>query len=91
MRRDGLVVGHDLAQTRGAQPDHRDGVRVGRVVLAAVAGVDRPDPGRELRGHVHDALAVGDQALGQVEPDTCRAFDRPDPVAHCRAFPRSCR
>ena len=48
-QRDGDVVGHDLAQAWAAQAGHGHAVRVDRVGLAALAGVEDPHPGRQLR------------------------------------------
>jgi hypothetical protein len=55
-------------------------VRVDGVGLAALAGVEHPRPGGQLRGYVHHDLAVGDQTLSDVLADAVAALDRPDPV-----------
>jgi hypothetical protein len=52
-----LPIGSDLAQAGSAQRDHRDGVRVERVGLAVVAGVEEPDPSGQLRRDVNNPLA----------------------------------
>ena len=76
----GGVVGGDLPQPGGAQGGHRDAVGVDRVGLAALAGVEHPHLGGQLRRHVEDGFAVGDQALGDVPADAVAAFDGPDPI-----------
>jgi hypothetical protein len=55
-------------------------VRVDRVGLAALTGVEHPHPRGQLRGHVEDRFAVGDQALGEVPADSAAALDCPDAV-----------
>jgi hypothetical protein len=67
-------------QARGPQGDQRDGVRIDRVGLAAVAGGEHPHLRGQLGGHVKDGLAVVDQAVRQVPADAVAALDRPDPV-----------
>ena len=52
-----LPIGSELAQAGSAQRDHRDGVRVERVGLAVVAGVEEPDPSGQLRRDVNNPLA----------------------------------
>ena len=73
------VVGQH-PKRRGAHRDHRDGVRVVRVGLAVVPGVQRPGPGRELRRDVDDVLAVGQQPLRQRPAGTVAALHRPRPL-----------
>ena len=69
------VVGQH-PQGRGADRDHGDGVRVVRVGLAVVTGVQRPGPGADLCGDVHDVLAVGQQAFAlPMFSDTARCSD----------------
>jgi hypothetical protein len=78
-RHGGVVDGHHT-QVRAAQAGHGHAVGVDRVGFAALAGIEHPHPRRQLRRHVDDRLCVGDQALGDVPPDTGAPFDRPDPV-----------
>jgi hypothetical protein len=59
------IVGGHRQDTGGFQGRQADGDRVIAVGLAAVAAGVHPDPCRQLRGHVHHRLAVGDQVLGQ--------------------------
>jgi hypothetical protein len=73
-----LVVDDHLPQTWGADRDHRDRVRVDRVGLAVVAGVEQTNPSSELRGHVNDPLTDRDQPLRQRPPGTVGALYRPD-------------
>jgi hypothetical protein len=42
--------------------------------------VNTPGPGRQLRRHVHDGFAVGDQALRDVSADAVAALDRPQAI-----------
>jgi hypothetical protein len=74
-----LVVDH-RTQTGHPGADQGDRVRVGGVGLAALPGGEHPRPGRELRGHVDDLFAVGEQALGDVPADALATLDRPHPV-----------
>jgi hypothetical protein len=73
------VVGQH-PQTLGAHRDHGDRVRVVRVGLAVVAGVEHPRPGRQLRRHIHHMLTVGQQPLRQRASGTVAALDRPHPI-----------
>jgi hypothetical protein len=75
-----LAVDLKHAQGRGADCDDRDRVGIAGVGLAVVAGVEMPDPCRELRRDIDDLLAGLEQPLGQRSSDTVGAFDRPDPV-----------
>jgi hypothetical protein len=50
------------------------------VRLAVVAGVEQPDPGRELGRDIDDVLTARKQSLRQRTPDTVRALDRPGPI-----------
>ena len=72
--------GPDLDQARRAQGGQRDGVRAGRVGLAAVASGEHPHLRGQLRRHAGDGLAVMDQAVRQVPADAVAALHRPDPV-----------
>jgi hypothetical protein len=77
---DRRVVDLDLTQAGAAQPRHGHAVRVDRVGLACLPGVEHPHPRRQLGRHVHDGFAVGDQALGDVAADPGAALHRPHPV-----------
>ena len=76
-----LAVERQHPQACGADRDHRDRVRVVGVGLAVVAGVEQPDPGRELGRHVDDVLAVGSSSR-------C-ASGRPAPLLPSTAQTRS--
>jgi hypothetical protein len=54
-----VLIDDQLAQAAGAQGHHDLGVRVGGVGLAALSGVQHPDPGGELGRHIDDGLTVG--------------------------------
>src|ERR1022692_4739313 len=56
-----------------------------RVGLTALAGGEHPGPGRQLRRHIHDRLAVGDQALRDVPADPVAALHRPGAVLELAA------
>ena len=75
-----LLVGDDRAQPGHPGADQRDRVRVGGVGLAALPGREHPRPRGQLRRHVHDVLAVGEQPVGDVPADALAALDRPDPL-----------
>jgi len=75
-----ILLDPDPGQARAAQGGQRHGVRIDRVGLAAVAGGEHPHLRGQLRRHVEDDLAVMDQAMRQVPPDTVAALHRPDPV-----------
>jgi hypothetical protein len=55
-------------------------VRVGSVGLAALPGGEDPRPRGQLRRHVNDLFAVGEQPVGDVLADAGTALDRPNPV-----------
>jgi hypothetical protein len=76
---DQLAVDPDFSQLLGADGNHGDGVGVGGVGLAAVAGGEHPCSRREFRRHIQHALAVGDEPLRDVPADAVAAFDRPNP------------
>ena len=67
-----VLVDLQLPQPAGAQRHHDDGVRVVRVALAGVAGVEHPDAGGQLRRRVEDPLGM--------PADDVAALDRPDPL-----------
>jgi hypothetical protein len=75
-----LTIGTQHTQGLGADRDDRDGVGIQRVGLAVVAGVEEPDPGRELGRHVHHVLAGLEQTLGQWSAGAVASLDRPDPL-----------
>ena len=75
----GVVDGH-LPQSGSPQGGHGDAVRVGRVGLTGLGGVEQPGSRGHFRRHVEHGLAVGDQALGDVPADAVAALDRPDPL-----------
>jgi hypothetical protein len=60
-----LERGVDLQhpQVRGAHGDHCHGVGVQGVDLPVVAGVEQPDPGRELGRDIHNVFAGLEQPL----------------------------
>ena len=83
------------SSTTGRSPAHpgadqRDGVRVGGVGLAALPGGEHPRPGRQLRRHVDDLLAVGQQpharCAGRCPLQPSIAHTR---SGHCRDVPRA--
>jgi hypothetical protein len=63
---DQVVVGAHPLQAGWAQRDHRDGVRVGDIGLAALPGGEHPCSRGELGRHVEHRLTVGDQPLREV-------------------------
>ena len=75
-----LILARDWPQGRSAGRDHRDGMRVSGVRLAALPGGEHPGSRRQLRGHIHHRLAVGDQPLRDMAPDALAAFDCPGPL-----------
>ncbi len=74
-----VISGHRAAGP-GPQRRDRDGQRVVRVVLVRVAGLQQPDPGRQLRLHVQHPLADGDELLGQQVTEPGSALHGPGPV-----------
>jgi len=64
-QRDQLLIEREHPQVRGAQCCGRDRVGVGGVGLPGVAGVEDPDPCRELGRDVDHRLTVGEQPLRQ--------------------------
>ena len=82
-QRHDLTVGCHHAQARGADRDHRDGVRIQGVGLAVVAGAEEPDSRGELRRDIDDPFAGFDQSLRERTPRAIGALDRPDPVRPC--------
>lgn len=75
-----LFVADHWPQPTHPGPDQGHGVGVGGVGLAALAGGEDPGPCRELRRHVDDLLAVGQQSHRDVPANAVAALDRPDPV-----------
>ena len=94
-----LLVVDDRTQPGHPGPDQGDRVGVGGVGLAALTGREDPRPGRQLRRHVDDLLAIGEQPHRDVAADAAAALDRPDPVRPLAARsssiaasrPRRCR
>ena len=76
---DSVLTGY-LPQSGSPQGGHGDAVRVGRVGLTGLGGVEQPGSRGQFRRHVEHGLAVGDQALGDVPADAVAALDRPDPL-----------
>ncbi len=60
--------------------DQRDGVRVGGIGLAALAGGEDPCPRGQLRRDIDHALAFGQEPVGHVPADSLTALDSPDAV-----------
>jgi len=77
--RQALIMGQ-LPQPAGAQRRDGDGVRVGGVGLAAVAGVQDPDASGQLGRHIHHLLPLGQQPGRQRPPRPERTLHRPGPV-----------
>ena len=75
-----LTVRRQDTKGLGAHRDHRDRMRVQRVGLAVVAGVEQPHPGSELGRHVHHVLAGLQQPLRQRTTRTVAALDGPHSV-----------
>jgi len=72
----------DLQDTQSLNSDSndRDRVRIKSVGLAVVPGVEKPDPGSELRRDVDHLLASLEQPLGQGSTSAVGALNRPDPL-----------
>ena len=68
-----LILARERPQRRSAGRDHRDGVRISGISLAALPGGEHPGPGRQLRWHIHHGLAVSDQPLRDMPPDALAA------------------
>jgi hypothetical protein len=79
-QRDQLLVMTKLVQPPAAHRHHRHRVRVDRVALAGVAGVEHPHPRGQLRRHIDHALPTGQQPLGQWPARSVSALDRPPAV-----------
>jgi len=60
-----LAVDLQDTQSLGSDSDDRDRVRIKRVGLSAVPGVEEPDPGSSLAGTSENALAGLEEPLGQ--------------------------
>ena len=75
-----LLVVDDRPQTVHPHRDHGDRVRIVGVGLAALAGVEHPQPCRQLRRYVHHLFAGPDQPARDVPADPVAALDRPQPV-----------
>ena len=81
-----LRIGAQLTQSLVAQRDHHDGVRVGGVGLAALAGIEDPGPGGELGRHIQHLFPVGQEPLGERAADPVRASTAQIRSGHCRAI-----
>lgn len=75
-----LAVDLQHTQRGGADRDDRDRVRIERVGLPVVAGVEEPDPAGELGRDIDDLLTGLEQPLGQRSSHAVSAFDRPHPL-----------
>jgi hypothetical protein len=75
-----LRIDRDLTQAPVAQRHHHDRVRVGRVGLAALPGVEHPRPGGQLGGNVHDPFPVGQQPRRDRAADSVGALHGPRPL-----------
>ena len=75
-----VVLGGHLAAVLGPQRRDRHRQGIVRVVLVRVPGLQQPHPGRQLRLHVQDPLAGGDELLGQQPAQPGSALDRPGPL-----------
>ena len=82
-----VVIGDHLAADRGPQRRDRHRQGIVRVVLVRVPGLQQPHPGRQLRLHIQDPLAGGDELLGQQAPQAGGALDRPGPLRPRRRPP----
>ncbi|OLT36729.1 hypothetical protein BJF82_14355 [Kytococcus sp. CUA-901] len=80
-----LLVVDDWAQPGHADSDQGDGVGVGGVGLAALAGGEDPHSRGHLRRHVDHVLAVGDEPGGHVLADPGAASTAQRRCGHCRA------
>jgi hypothetical protein len=76
-----LIVGGQFAQPAGVHRDSSYGVRVGLVGLAALPGVEHPDPGGLFRRHVQHPFPVPEQPLRERTTGAAGALDRPSGVA----------
>jgi len=74
-----LVIDH-RPQPGHPSTDQGHGVGVGGVGLVALPGREDPSASRELRWHVHDFLAIGQQSQRDMAADPAAALDRPHPV-----------
>ena len=75
-----LAVDLQDPEVVGADRDDRDRVRIARVGLAVVAGVEEPDASSELGRHVDDVFAGFEESLGQWATCPVGSLDGPDPV-----------
>ena len=74
-----LTIDGQHPQGLGPHRDGRDGVRVVRVGLAVVPGVEQPHPRGQLGRDVDDDLTGLQQPLRQGPAGTVGALDRPHP------------
>ena len=70
------------ANLRDRRAQRGDGDRAGvvGVVLVGVTGSQQTHPGGQLRLHVDDTLAGGDELLGEQIAEPAGALDRPRPL-----------
>ena len=83
-----VLVDLQLAKAAGPQRHHDDGVRVVRVALAGMSGVEHPDAGGQLGWHVEDPLAVGEQPRRHRPASAIGALHRPRPARPLPAVPQ---
>jgi len=74
-----VILGPHHAAGRRAQRRDRDGPGVAGVVLARRPGRQQPHPGTQLRLHVQDMPARGDELPGQQVAQAGGALDCPGP------------
>ena len=81
----GLKFTVDLQNTQslGSDRDDRDRVRIARVGLAVMTGIEQAHSRGELGRHVNDLLAGFQEPLGQWSTGSVGALDSPDPVRPC--------
>ena len=79
------IIGGDDPQARAVQPGQRHRMRIDRVGLASLAGGEDAGPGGQLRWHIDDRFAIGDQALRDVAADAVAALHRPGTVLELAA------
>ncbi|MEJ7743128.1 MAG: hypothetical protein WKF73_11570 [Nocardioidaceae bacterium] len=75
-----------LMQILVTQRDQHDGMRIGRVGLAPLTGIEHLCPGGQLRRNV-DHLPGGQQPLRDRTTDPIRPLDHPHPIRPLRREP----
>jgi hypothetical protein len=83
-----LLVVDDRPQPIHPHRDQRDRLRIVRVGLAALAGVEHPQAGRQLRRYVDHGLASGHEPARDVMADPAAALHRPQPVGPLLGVPQ---